>query len=481
MRKVILLELNEVPVRVIDRYVAERPASNMARLLQQSRLYVTHTEDSLQLDPWISWPTLHRGVEDVKHGILHLGQPLDEQNVEFPPIWEALKKSGVSVGVFGSMHSSARPRDAKDYAFYLPDYFAGGSFAHPQSLEAFNEFNLAMTRASARNVSTGIPWKQALRFLASAPAIGVTPGTATAIAEQLVRERSDPRLRIRRRNLQPTLMIDLFLKQLDRTQPQFSTFYTNHVAAAMHRYWAALFPEDYEKMTLTPEWRKQYSGEIIAAMDTFDEMLGKVRRFVDTQGEYAMVVASSLGQAAIPAEQTYSFLTITDIKKLISAVGLPDDAWRLNPTMVPCLSVLVEEAHLDHLTTALAHLRIGDARMVRSAKIVGPMSYDVRPGNHVHIFVQFDNYQGPDQAFIGNNSYTLGELGLGQFAHEDGVNCTAQHVPSGSLIVYRPGNAAGQGQARGEISTLDFAPSVLAHFGLSRPAYMRGQPSIEVG
>jgi hypothetical protein len=66
-------------------------------------------------------------------------------------------------------------------------------------------------------------------------------------------------------------------------------------------------------------------------------------------------------------------------------------------------------------------------------------------------------------------------------AHEDGVNCTAQHVPTGSLLIYGDGvPIRGAGQ-RDTISTLDIAPSILKFFGFERPAYMRGTPSMNFG
>jgi hypothetical protein len=109
MQKILLFEINEVPFRVIDYYCDMRPTSTLARILSRSRQYETVIEDSLALDPWISWPTMHRGVPDNKHQILHLGQVLDEVDAQYPPIWRLLKQAGVSVGVFGSLHSSAEP------------------------------------------------------------------------------------------------------------------------------------------------------------------------------------------------------------------------------------------------------------------------------------------------------------------------------------------------------------------------------------
>ena len=164
MKNIILFEINEVPFRVIDQYCDMRPQSTLARVLSRSRQYETVTEDSLALDPWISWPTMHRGVPDEKHQILHLGQVLDEVDVQYPPIWRLLKQAGVSVGVFGSLHSSAVPDDAADYSFYVPDCFDNEVYAQPRSLETFQEFNLRMTRDSARNVSRKLPVGAAAKF-----------------------------------------------------------------------------------------------------------------------------------------------------------------------------------------------------------------------------------------------------------------------------------------------------------------------------
>jgi predicted component of type VI protein secretion system len=40
---------------------------------------------------------------------------------------------------------------------------------------------------------------------------------------------------------------DIFMNQLERTKPGFTTFFTNQVASSMHRFWAASFPEEYAR------------------------------------------------------------------------------------------------------------------------------------------------------------------------------------------------------------------------------------------
>ena len=257
-RKIILFELNEVPWRIVDDHAANSPDGVMASILRRSRQYVAVAADSGHLSPWRTWPSLHRGVPDHVHLISDLGQDRDAVDEAYPPVWRLLHDHGASVGVCCSLHSHPPPDDMDSYAFYLPDAFAADDRAHPRALSRFQAFNLSMSRLSARNVDTSISWSQAVRMLASAPALGFLPKTYGAIAAQLAAERRQPHRRSRRRTLQSVLAFDVFMTQLKRTTPDFSTFFTNHVASAMHRYWAAAYPADYAR----PRPGQRLAGEL---------------------------------------------------------------------------------------------------------------------------------------------------------------------------------------------------------------------------
>jgi hypothetical protein len=479
-KKLILFELNEVPYRVIDAYCRGRPAAVLTRMLAKSNQYETVTEDCLALDPWISWPTLHRGVTDEQHNILHLGQVLSETDAKFPPIWRLLKEQGLSVGVFGSLHSSSLPSDAREYSFYLPDYFDDTAFAHPRALTAFQELNLSMTRQSARNVTRKIPFATALKFAVHAPKLGLRLSTVADSVLQLARESFNSSLRIRRRAYQPLVTMDLFLRQLNETKPDFATFYTNHVAAAMHRYWGAAFPEDYGDDKLDEHWIRKYNTEIFFAMDKCDVMLTQLEKFVDDNSEYSLMVASSMGQAAIPATKTHQFLTITDVSRFMAALGVPDDAWESRSAMVPCCCVVVKEELRDVFAAKIDSLVVDGNAIKRDQRPIGPLSYDERERGFFQLFVQFDNYKGAGTAAVADKYFGLSELGFGLMAHEDGVNCTAQHVAAGSLWTYANSMKGRQNIARKTVSTLDVAPSILRFFGRRIPSYMRGSPSVEL-
>jgi len=479
-KKLILLELNEVPYRVIDSYCNRRPMSTLASMLQKSRQYTSVTDDQLALDPWISWSTLHRGVNDEVHGILHLGQVIDSTDAAFPPIWRLLRKRGLKVGVFGSLHSSNIPPDASEYSFYLPDYFDSGLAAYPVSLLPFQKLSLSMTRQSARNVSRSIPFRSALKFALNAPKLGLRMATVYGMAMQLVREAFNARLRIRRRVYQPLIMMDLFIKQLTEKKPEFASFYTNHVAAAMHRYWAASFPEDYGSDRLDDAWVSRYKDEIWFAMDKLDAMLRQLKRFVDRNPEYSLIAAGSMGQAAIPAKKTYDFLTITDTNRFMQALGAPPGGWQSRPAMVPCNCVVVADQYRAAVLKNIQTLSIGGQTIKRDQKPVGPLSFDERHHGDFQFFVQFDSFRGGDTATIAGKAHKLTDVGLGLMAHEDGVNCTAQHVPEGAVFVYPSAQHEKVSSVRKTVSTLDVAPSIMEFFGIEKPPYMRGTSSIDL-
>jgi hypothetical protein len=475
MRKIILFELNEVPFRILDNYVSSHPLSFLARFLVKCQQYETFTEDKVALDPWISWPTFHRGVIDEQHGILHLGQIANQEiDDRFPPIWKRLRAGGASVGVFGSLNTAITQESLQDYSFYLPDYFAGDASAYPETLLNFHRYNLELTRKSARNVTRGIPWKGSFGFLESAIRGGLKPDTVVELSSQILSEVIDKKNRIRRRAMQPLIMCDLILKQLEETRPDFSTFYTNHVAAAMHRYWAALLPQDYKQGELDSEWISSYHDEIPFALQKLEVMLQKIVRFTEKNPEFSLVVASSMGQAAIAYQKTYEFLTITDVSKFMDAIGVPRDTYEMAPAMVPCISIHLNGIDTVDLRSRLESVKIGTEPMVFSKRPDKKACFELREG-YLHLFIQFDNYDGPLTFTFGDVKRTFHEAGLSMMAHEDGVNCTAQHIPQGSLLVYRPDRPDA---SRVSISTVDFVPSVLANFGIQRDTDLRGAPSI---
>jgi len=467
-RRIVLFELNEVPWRIVDEFVAAEPQSALARILSTSSCFTSLTADRGHLSPWTTWPTLHRGVNDERHMIANFGQNRSVVDEQFPPVWELLHRAGLPVGICGTLHTYPVPADIKTYSFYLPDTFASEPTAYPAELETFQAFNLTMARASSRNVDTAIPRAAALTLLRSAHRLGIRPGTFAALAQQLVAERRKPWLTTRRRSLQSLLAFDVFDSQLRRHRPEFSTFFSNHVASAMHRYWAAGHPADYDQLDLGEDWLQRYRGEVPWAMRRADDMIARLADFVQANPGSELWIASSMGQGPTFAQPLETQLYLDDLPAFMIALGpasgpLPADRWSERPAMLPQRNVRVDPEYADGFEAALRSVTVAGAPLLFRRADDGFFSMDWGHSNLHGV---------PDAVRVAGQVREAGSLGLRVVEIEDRSDTTAYHVPQGVLAIYDPQRPVSRPAAREELSVLHIAPTILATLGVPVPDYM---------
>jgi len=468
--KVILFELNEVPFKVIHHFCKLYPESNFAKVLSKGRKYETYAEDQGHLSPWITWPTLHRGVTNEKHFISDFGQDLNEQEKQYPAIWNILAKKGVKVGLFGSLHSYPIPCSPENFSFYVPDTFAAGSECFPKKLETFQRFNLAMARDNSRVVSKKIPGKEAIQFLMKLPEMGLKFKTATDIATQLVEEKINKWRVVRRRTFQSIIGFDIFYRQLEAKKPDFATFFTNHVASSQHRYWAAAFPEDYESLKLGREWIETYNGEIVYTMKKADEMIGRLVKFIDKNPEYSLWILSSMGQQAVEAKEIYTDLFVTNGKKFMDNFDLGTAYYELKPSMVPQFNVQIHIDKRKEFENKLATFRINDQAVHARQKAEGFYSLDIGYANLDESKIKIE---------LMGQIIPLQHSGMENMKIQDRCGATAYHIPQGSFIIYAPAKGL-NGDDISSISTTDIAPTILRNFNIPLPSYMNKGISLSI-
>ena len=219
------------------------------------------------------------------------------------------------------------------------------------------------SRASARNVDTAIPRAAALKFLRHTPKIGIRPSTFTALANQLIAERRKPWLSTRRRSFQSIFAFDLFDKQLERHRPVFSTFFTNHVASAMHRYWAAGHPSDYEQLDLDDEWMDKYRDEVPWAMAQADEMIGRLAAFAEANPDYEIVdcLQHGTGPDLRPAAGNPALPRRICRPSCRWSAACRRTKWTERPAMRPQCNVSVDAEYADAFERALRTVTVADA------------------------------------------------------------------------------------------------------------------------
>lgn len=454
-RKVVLFELNEVPWRIVDDHVARHPGSALAKALERSHQYEAVAADRGHLSPWVTWPSLHRGVNDERHMIGDLGQDRAKADQLYPPIWRVLRDEVAGVGVCGSLHSFPPPDDMTSYSFYLPDTFATSHEAHPAPLSTFQGLNLAMARDSARNVDRSIPPRAAARLMARSRELGIRSSTYRAILGQLASERRNSCRSTRRRTFQAVLGFDVYSHQLERTRPAFSTFFSNHVASAMHRYWAATYPGDYDELGLPAAWIDRYREEVPWAMCRAEQMIAWLVAFADRNPEYQIWIAASMGQGPTLARGLETAVYLKDLRTFMTRLGLPEDGWEQRPAMLPQTNVMVAEGLSERFESQLRGLRMVDQPIHFRQSATGFFSMD---------FGHPNMHKRPTPLRYEGRRHALADFGLEAVEIEDRSDTTAYHVPEGVLIVYDP-SATTSGE-RERVSALSVAPALLRTFGL---------------
>ena len=341
MKPLLLLEINEIPWRVVDLYLKHPVGPNLGRFFSDAQTWTTVAVDTGELSPWVTWPSLHRGLTNTEHGVLNLGQ--DPATFRGTPIWEEYRRAGHSIGVCGSMQSWP-PQNPGPGGFYIPDTFAHDERCIPSHVEPFQKFNLNQVRKNGRVVNTGSTLEGAWELLRSLPSLGIRPKTALSVARQLISERFDKSLAAKRPIFQTVLLWDVFKSLFDAAHPPaFSTFFTNHVAGVMHRYWNHVFPEDFGE---TPASKPMvHKATMDFAMLCTDKILGDAVEFQEANPDLIVVFATSMGQAAVHRDDHPGYeASIPDLPKLMRVMGVETGEYKPLLAMVPQVAVGVADA-----------------------------------------------------------------------------------------------------------------------------------------
>ena len=453
--KVILYELNEVPWPVVNTFVEKSPTSTLAQILKESLHYETHTKDSGELHPWTTWPTMHRGVYNDTHDIRFLNQTI---STNYKSTWEILAQNHVSVGVFGSLQSWPIPQE--NYAFYVPDTFAKDPQTSPVDLEAFQRFNLQQTKKDGGVVAQGISLGlQSLKDLFQMVRCGLSLKTVLLLTRQLVRELLNKNFKSIRSIYQSPVAFDLFFKQLTTKKPAYATFFTNHAAGMMHRYWKYLYPQEFNyKIQGSDDYFKAHS--ILRAMEIADEQLCKLKAFADKEG-YAIVIAASMGQEAIDRGEYLGQLHITNVHQFYQAIQY-DGIVQNNLAMSPDFSFEFEaEEDLHDFQNCVLNLTDENGTPVFGFK-QSDLTLNINLQTNADLVRSGGLYRNQKKEKV-----SFEDLGISVEQRDPG---TGYHQPKGIAIFYRKGLAPSANII--PIESIEMAPTLLHLFNVPIPDYM---------
>ena len=448
----ILYELNEVPWEIVDRFVDIEPASTLASILGRSATATTVNDDTTHLQPWRTWPTFHTGLYASEHHSMELGQ--DPETFDGEPVWEAAEHAGRTVGLFGVMQSWPARRPANG-GFWVPDTFAQTAVTYPPELETFQRFNLGMTAENATSSTAPLDGKAMAVAGADIARRGLRPRSAADIVRHLVRERRDRRWKAARSMLQVLPSFDLFWRLYRQQHPDLSIFFTNHVAGMMHRYWGDAVEEYGEQYNYRRD--KIFSTFVDDAMRLFDRQLARIVAEVDGRSDTTVLIASSMGQRAIPYEHVDSCYVLRKPDALATVLGLPPSEPGL--AMHPHHSFMYGTPDdAERAAAALEHVHVGDEPLFRSVD---------RAGTTVSVELTKTVSEGAVHLRNGDSApsdvMALEDIGVAVEERLGGGN-TAYHMPEGTWIAY--GAAVRPNASRSRFSVLEAKSRVLELLGV---------------
>ena len=463
-QKIIVLEANEVPLRIFRRYAELHPDSAVARILAKGISIETIADDVAPdfLYPSQTWASLNSGAPYDSHQIHWYN---DSKPSEYPMYWRRLADAGRHIGLVGSLHAAPLSAfDNPNINFLIPDCFAEDSSVKPGYFEAFQRFNLRASAGSARVAQVSAPARELLACAASMPRLGIRVNSVLTSVSTVTGALSGRINRERIRNLQFVLFADIFEGLVRKHDPDLAVLFTNHVAANMHRYWYALFPEDYRERVYDDDWVQRYREEIMVAMGLLDGYLERLVRFVEAS-DRMLVVVSSMGQCANP-ELTREYriqrsvdFRLENVDALIHAIVSRPHEYEVMQAMVPqytlkFVSCEAARAFADDVAEAAATSEgIHLAQDCTDDRVTLTTSPDTRDLSDVK---------------LRGRSFKHEQLGFKRLPVED--HHSGHHDPSGTLLIYNSRSARSTGD---QVGYLEYAPAMLNHFGIDLGDYMR--------
>ncbi len=421
MRRLFVLELNEIPLRVFRWHAERHPASATARLLAQSSVGESIAREELPRDlyPSQSWASLATGVPFTDHGVFWYG---DDKPAEFPLYWQAAATAGRSVGIVGTLHSSplSVQLPAGDVRFALPDSFASDADTVPASLRSLQSANLAMTSQNSRAVTDSSPLSSYLRLAKALASSGVSARALAPLGRLAIEVATHRVPKERLRSGQFHLMADQFDRLSRSTDPDLCVLFSNHVASAMHRYWFTAFPQDWDEPIYDDLWVERFEDELPYALRSLDRWLDRWMRWAQDT-DRTLVVLSSMGQtggAAVDVDQTHA-LVLRNPELFAEALGLRGQ-FEVASSMVPQITYLLKDEPSAVAATEDLGATDGSIRIDRRGKAVT---------------VDYSGLDAEDEKVqLGGALYTVAEAGFELI--EVNEHRAAIHDPIGSIIVY---------------------------------------------
>ena len=218
MKKVLLLEFNELTHSLMEEYISAGHLPNFKRFYNQSQIFKTDAKaNGEDLNPWIQWVSLHTGLKPEQHNVYRLN---DMEKFDGDFVWDTLSRKGIKSWICGSMNTKFKNGF---HGLFVYDPWATKTPLHPVGkFETYIEFITQSVQGHASN--TNVPAKDFLMYMLKN---GLSVKTVIKATIQLLKERIFGAGKWGRAMILDRFQFDLFTYHYQKEQPTFSTFFLN--------------------------------------------------------------------------------------------------------------------------------------------------------------------------------------------------------------------------------------------------------------
>ncbi len=278
MKKLLLIELNELNFDYVKMYLTKEKLNTFAYIINNNFIHTVAETEYENLEPWIQWASVHTGMEAKQHNIFRLGD-MEYSNIE--QIFEILNTEGIKVLSLSPMNAMNK---LKDDSIFIPD-----PWTNTKSDASWWSKKLSgmLSETVNENSNNKISVKNILIIL-----LGFL---------RFVRFKSYPsmfRLALNsiKHKWRRALFLDKFLHEINifylkSGNFKFCSIFFNSLAHIQHHYF---FNSRYtDKLINNPEWYIKSSDDpLLESLKIFDGILADY--FV--QKEYEIILATGLSQ-----------------------------------------------------------------------------------------------------------------------------------------------------------------------------------------
>lgn len=337
--------------------------------------------------------------------------------------------------------------------FVVPDPWNPTAVPYPIEMRTFTDF---ISSAVQENSADRLDRRAAIPFVTYLATHGLTRGTASFAARQLLGEQRDHGLTWRRPFVMDAICYDVFRHLINRHQVAYSTFFSNSTAHFQHYFWRNFQPQLFT-VPSPVEDHPSLSDAVLAGYRNHDRLLGRLMSdFPDAR----LILATALSQQ--PWDTTKCTYRPDDFGRLLALAGIDAGRAVVEPVMAEefALSFLDEEA-VEDARIRLNDCRIGDAPLFRTQQthplrlVLGCAVNDWTPHQRVV------SLPGGKEVMFDSLFSRIHSLRSGR------------HHPDGCFWV----QSASPGKSDTKIPLTCVAPTVLALFGIEPPSYMKEPPA----